>query len=171
MKKWGLMCLSLAFASSASADVLGLRAGVSAWDTDLTGSVQSGSDPVDLSSDLGFGSETDVSAYVSFEHVIPLLPAVKLSYVAFDQDSDGTLSNTFRGIAFDGATVSNVNLKQTDLTVYWELLDNVVSLDLGVQGKLVTGEFSLQGATAEGPAWISKKPCRWSIWVWGLIYP
>lgn len=150
MKKWGLVVASVVMASSAAADVVGLRAGVSGWNGDFKGTVQSGPEPIDLNAELGFADENYASAYVSFEHPIPLIPAVRLGYVGLSQDSEGVLRESFRGIAFDGATTSTLDLTQADLTAYWELLDNVVSLDLGVQTKFVTGEFSLQGATAGG---------------------
>jgi outer membrane protein len=38
---------------------------------------------------------------------------------------------------------TDVHLKQTDLVLYYELLDNVVSLDLGVGGRLIDGHVEV----------------------------
>ena len=139
--------LCLALSSLAMADVVGLRAGVSGWNAGVSGDVQSGPAPVDVESDLGFSDDPHVQAYVSLEHPVPLIPAVKLQFTSLDSEATGQLNQSFEGIAFDGATTTTADLTHADLLVYWELLDNVVSLDLGLQGKRVSGELVVTGTS------------------------
>jgi outer membrane protein len=145
MKRLILGTLCVAVASASSADVLGLKAGASVWNADFSGEVQSGPEPVDLASDLGFSDENYAQAYVSLELPIPLLPSARLQYTALDQEAAGQLNTTFEGVDYNGATTTSLDLTHVDLVVYWELLDNVVSLDLGVQGKIMDGELVLSG--------------------------
>lgn len=78
-----------------------------------------------------FNSESQ-SAYqvgVYFEHPVPILPNIRV---------DLTPETTFSGL--DGATVSKVSISQTDIIPYYEILDNVVDLDLGVAFRVFDGK-------------------------------
>lgn len=132
------------------ADVLGLRAGVTAWGPDFSGTVQSGPEQVDLEQELGFSEDTYAHAYVSFEHPVPLLPALRLQFTELDHVADGTLNKEFDGISFTGTTRSELDLSHADLVLYWQPLDNVVSLDLGLQVKKLDGELKVSGTTGSG---------------------
>lgn len=132
----------------AKADALGLFFGVSGWDAENTGDVQSGSVPVSVDNDLGFESETLAQAYVAFDHFIPLIPNVRLQYVDLDYEGDGQLSKDFDGINFNGNVATQLDLNQTDLIAYWRILDNVVNLDLGVQVSRIDGSLSIRQAGA-----------------------
>ncbi len=54
---------------------------------------------------------------------------------------------TFEGKTFNGAIDSTVDFTHTDGTMYWELLDNVVSLDLGITARVFDGELTIQNAS------------------------
>jgi len=68
-----------------------------------------------------------------------------------ENSGSGVLS---KEIVFDGVTypvtdnlTSTLNLNQTDLTLYWELLDNVVSFDFGLNLKKLDGKATIIGDT------------------------
>lgn len=64
------------------------------------------------------------------EHPAPLLPNIRL---------DLTPESSFTGS--DGAAgINKVSFDQTDITPYYEILDNVVDLDIGVTFKVLDGK-------------------------------
>ncbi|KDM90360.1 TIGR04219 family outer membrane beta-barrel protein [Photobacterium galatheae] len=73
------------------------------------------------------GDNTVPSFYASFEHFVPLIPNARIAYANIEADA----------VAF----------KQTDLTAYYEILDNdLVSVDVGVSLiKFADGEYNAQG--------------------------
>jgi len=67
------------------------------------------------SNHISADNEVVGSYYLAFEHPVPFLPNAKLRYTQFDQ--------------------SNSNAKALDAIGYFEVLDNVVSLDVGLGAK------------------------------------
>lgn len=73
-------------------------------------------------------SSYQLGAYL--EHPIPLFPNIRIDY---------TPKTTFSGS--DGVGGSNdVEFTQLDTTLYYEILDNVVDLDIGISGKYLSGD-------------------------------
>jgi outer membrane protein len=64
-----------------------------------------------------------LSAY--FEHPVPIIPNFKLDYTP--------------EISFMGT--NEVQFTQTDITAYYEILDNIVDLDVGITAKLLDGNI------------------------------
>ncbi|GAA4357719.1 TIGR04219 family outer membrane beta-barrel protein [Kangiella marina] len=129
----------LAASSAASADFLGIYVGAERWNYDIDGYISSGSDRVDLNQDLGLQDDDDNVYYLAFEHPVPFLPNVKIQQNNLEGSAIGTASQTFN---FDGVTfvegselTSSYDLSHIDYTLYYELLDNWVNLDLGLTGK------------------------------------
>lgn len=117
--------------------ILGWRVGANAWQQQYSGSVQSGPSVVDLENDLGYDEETGYNLYVSFEHPIPLLPNAMLQRTKIDADARGDVTGfVFDGNIYSGEVRSSMDLTHTDATLYYELLDNWVSLDLGITGRM-----------------------------------
>jgi len=69
------------------------------------------------SNHISADNEVVGSYYLAFEHPVPFLPNAKVRYTQFDQ--------------------SNSNAKALDAIGYFEVLDNVVSLDVGLGAKRV----------------------------------
>ena len=49
----------------------------------------------------------------------------------------------------DQAVAADLDLSHTEVTFYYEILDNIVDLDLGLTARLFDGEASLIGATQQ----------------------
>ncbi len=148
--------LGLSLASfSARADFIGLQIGGGGWQHDPSGDMRykSGTSSVsaDLDDDLHMTTKTEGYGYISIEHPVPLLPNVRLMSTQLQNGGSGQLSKTivFNGITYTANenVTSTLNLNQIDLTLYWELLDNIVSLDFGLNLKNVDGEAKLVGDT------------------------
>ncbi len=142
-----ILCLP---AASANADFIGLNIGVSHWAPDLTGNFNSGNNAsIDLKSDLGVNDPSQTSLVFILEHPIPLLPNVK--YQNFNLETSG--SNTLnRGIQFNGQSytsgtqvTSTFDFSHDDIVLYYEILDNWINLDLGIDIKRFDGEVGIDG--------------------------
>ncbi|WP_417566874.1 TIGR04219 family outer membrane beta-barrel protein [Marinobacter sp.] len=125
------------------ADVVGLGASVSYWDSDLSGEAGTNNDVVDVENDLNLDSDSNANASLYLEHPVPVLPNVRINYTLVQQSGRGEV-----GLAgFDGVTgdvQSDLDLEQLDLTLYYEVLDNWVNLDLGLTARDLSGELLVQ---------------------------
>ena len=82
------------------ADVVGLGASVSYWDSDLSGKAATNNDVVDVENDLNLDSDSNANASLYLEHPVPLLPNVRLNYTLVEQSGRGDV-----GLAgFDGVS-------------------------------------------------------------------
>lgn len=112
-------CLSI----NAQADtVFGLYAGAYAWQADLSGDAVSFGTPTELNT---FDDETATVVYVALEHPVPALPNIRLAQT---------------GVEFEDAN-STLDLTHTDVTLYYEVLDNIVSIDIGLAARMYDGEY------------------------------
>ena len=147
----GAVCASL-LTINANADFLGAEAGYALWTPALTGTIKNGSDLVDMEKDLGFGEKENNSfiwAYI--DHPIPFLPNVKIQQTNYTDKSKGALSKnlTFANKAFavSEKTTNEFTLNQTDIILYWRLLDNWVNLDIGLEAKSIEGNIKINNET------------------------
>ncbi|MGB5297241.1 MAG: TIGR04219 family outer membrane beta-barrel protein, partial [Thiogranum sp.] len=128
-----------------AADTLGVKVGANYWKYDISGTARyktkDSSNNIDVNKDLGYDDGSLGHYYISLEHPIPLLPNVKISKTDIDEDANGRLSQTvvYGDIIFQANedVSSEVQLDQTDITLYYSLLDTVVNLDLGLNAKYI----------------------------------
>ena len=144
--------------SSASADtILGAYIGIEGWDVSPTGKFGSRKDNQQT---FDFGDETPASFYVAIEHLLPMIPNVRVTYQDLDYTGKTTLTNTF---IFGGTTyavnsnlLSETNIGGFDTDLYYELFDNdLISLDLGMSVKYVDGDITVKNV--DSPAQQSKE--------------
>lgn len=156
MKKTLFALSLLAAPSLASADtILGLYAGVSQWYISLEGEVSSGGTPLNLD-ELGVKDETGTVMWMNFEHPIPLIPNLRVARSAIEAHARSVVNREFRfGQARFSANVdvyTDMDLSHTDATLYYEILDNWLSLDVGVTGRLFDGYAEVRSEVEEGRA-------------------
>ena len=130
--------------SFATADILGVGASASYWDSDLSGQAEKSPDLVDVENDLNLSSDGNVNVEAYFEHPVPILPNVRLNYTRIEQSGDGNLSTQFDGLTIGTSVRSDLELTQLDGTLYYELLDNWVNLDAGLTVRSIDGELLVQ---------------------------
>jgi len=132
----------------ASADILGAGVGVSYWNSDLSGNAATNNDRVDLENDLDLSSDDNANFTAFFEHPIPLLPNVRFNYTNIEQSGRGQIGpEGFDGLGAGVDVNSSLDLTQTDLTLYYEVLDNWVNLDLGLTARDLDGELRVRDVT------------------------
>ena len=99
----------------------------------------------DLVNTLGFSETQDVFLKLYIEHPLPILPNVKLAYTALSHggNSDVTLFSWGDIVNFTGEVDSSLSLDMTDATLYYEISDNWVSLDLGLTLRYLSGNMAV----------------------------
>ncbi|MDH5181489.1 MAG: TIGR04219 family outer membrane beta-barrel protein [Gammaproteobacteria bacterium] len=136
------------FAQTASADFIGIKVGGGIWDHDVSGTVRYiDLVNVDLKNDLKLADEQDTFVYAVFEHPVPLIPNVKVSKSGLSTSGSGVVSTPF---SYGGTTYnvsesisSKLVLDHQDVTAYFQILDNIVSLDIGITAKMLDGYVSI----------------------------
>lgn len=142
-----LLVIFTALPGTAAADFLGVRIGASLWGHQPTGGIADGGAYNGLHDDLHLGSNTQVGLFASLEHPLPLLPNIALRYNNVSSSGDGTVKAQFGSISPSTTVHTNLNLDQLDGILYYELLDNVVSLDAGVDVKVIHGKVKMTGSS------------------------
>lgn len=107
------------------ADFIGAKASVDYWYYDSTGDSTSGQD-------FNLDNDHAISLTASFEHPIPLIPNAKIKYSNL-QSQNKTDLNRQQSYEFD--------VDYSDFILYYELLDNIVSLDVGLGAKVLDGDL------------------------------
>lgn len=125
-----------ATAQFAHADALGFSVGAYAWQQNISGSVRSGGDNVDLHNDLGFSDDHNNVYFAEFDHPVPVLPNIRIQHTRLSTSATSTLGRTISvdGVTYSASTrvQSDLDLSHTDATLYYRPLDNWVKLRIGL---------------------------------------
>ncbi len=123
------------FSTATFADAIGLRGHAGLWLGDMEGSLGGQSLTFD---EVSFERENyHQYAHLYVEHPVPLIPNVRLHY------SHVEASRQYDAAAFEGLASARVDLTHVEVTAYYELLDNIVSLDAGLSARKYTGAVSV----------------------------
>lgn len=134
--------------SLAQADAVGWRIGANSWQQNFEGDVQNGPSVIDIEDDLGFDDDDGLSFYVALEHPIPGLPNIMLTHTELDANATGDVTGfIFDGNIYSGQVASDVDLTHTDVTLYYEILDNWVNFDLGLAGRVFENGVEITDVT------------------------
>lgn len=149
-----LVGLGMSLTPAAYSDtIFGIYVGGGALNYDLEGDftdLENGGSSIDFESDLGLEGESGTYVYVAIEHPVPFLPNIKLAVSDITETANTTLDSS---IEFDGETFpagsnvrTEIDLSHTDITLYYEILDNWANLDLGFTAKIFDGELTASGS-------------------------
>lgn len=99
----------------------------------------------DIVDTLGFSEAQDIFLKVYLEHPLVMLPNVKLAYTALSHtgNSQVTLFSWGDIVNFTGEVDSSLSLDMTDATLYYEILDNWVNLDVGLTLRYLIGDMAV----------------------------
>lgn len=144
-----LAALTVVATPLAQADtILGIYAGFGSWDSTFDG--KAGQPSISLK-DLGVEDHKNKYYYLALEHPIPLVPNIRLAHTDINNSQTAQIEQTF---TIDGTTftandtiASEFDLTHTDATLYYELLDNWINLDLGVTARKFDGFVYAQSTT------------------------
>jgi len=126
--------------TAVQADVIGIYASADYWNVSgtsevaKTGTAQQAFDH----QDKGLASFA-----VSVEHPAPLIPNARVRHVQLKRDDSAQSSGfDFANSRFFDSRLET-DLASTDLLAYYEILDNIVSVDIGLGAKLLNGDLSV----------------------------
>ncbi len=152
----GLVAGLFSFHSASADTIFGIYAGAGTWQQEYSGDVVSGLTEVSVEDDLAIDDDSNTVLYVALEHGLPVLPNVRAQHFSLDAEGDNVLSRTieFNGEIFNlnDAVTSAVDISQSDAVLYYEVLDNVVSLDLGLAVSLIEGSIEVASSTESAEA-------------------
>lgn len=158
-----LACAPLVLLSPfALSDVVGVYAGAGTWSAEPDGSVGSTTDTSDepiTASELGLEKDSNTYFYIALEHPVPIIPNIRLARTELKTSGSAVVTREFQldEVTFvgDADTRSEMDLSHTDVTLYYEVLDNWVSLDLGLTGRVMDASARIDG-TVETEAGIAE---------------
>lgn len=147
------LCASLSSLTHADT-IFGVYAGANLWTSSLSGDINSGGGSlIDTEDTLRLDDDTTSTVYIAVEHAIPLMPNVRIAFTDMKYAGDTLLSEdvTFEDTTFSAGDRINSDLdfSHNDVTLYYELLDNVVSLDAGINVRIFDGAVKLSSPTVE----------------------
>lgn len=137
---------------TAAADFVGLNLGTRPDNTPFANNFLNSSSS-DVADDLDAERAQQPSMVLILEHPIAALPNIK--YQGYNLDSSDS-SSTDPGVNFNGGALnagnvgnSSFNLNHDDIVLYYQLLNNWIDLDMGVDLKRFDGRISSSGLAAE----------------------
>jgi hypothetical protein len=123
--------------------IFGVYLGAGLWQNQYSGDVTFNGTAIDLENDFGLEREDNSYVHVAFEHPIPLIPNIRLAQTQLRTQADTVLTRdiTFNNQSYSATAAidSEVDLSFTDATFYYEVLDNWLSLDLGITARNFDG--------------------------------
>lgn len=120
--------ITTATIGTAQADTLyGLYADANYWQTDVTSSLDNNAN----NNAIEYDEQAQTMVSASLEHFVPVVPNVRLRHTTLNAETAKNNVNT-----------AELALSNTDAIAYYEVLDNLVSLDLGVGAKIIEGDIS-----------------------------
>ncbi|MCP4492273.1 MAG: TIGR04219 family outer membrane beta-barrel protein [Gammaproteobacteria bacterium] len=163
MNKMTLVILGIITLISAQvqvqADIVGLQIGTSSWTPDYSGTLVLDSStttgtPIDVEDDLGFSDESHSVVWVEIEHPVPVLPNFRLVLSTLDASASSTIVSPiiYGGETFTGDIDTRFDMSNTELTLYYELLDNWINLDAGLSVRQYDGVSRVSSSTASASA-------------------
>jgi outer membrane protein len=165
--KFATLLVVLLLPGPAAAGDNGLRTGALWWHANTVGSVRYGSadpiDNIDLIRELGHRGIRSDNRCQHPEHPLPLVSNALVRGTDLDAGARGRLSCTviFGGSRFTtgGDISSHVQFRQSDIILYYNILDNGDSVDVGVNARDTGSNRLLADSNggikdAHAPGWI-----------------
>lgn len=126
--------------SQVFADTIGFHAGIVQWDQSWGGNL----DSADLGTNTEIEDDKNAGFYAAIELLIPLLPNLKIQSTPM-----GAVGKVKSAFTYNGETTSvgadvDIQFDQQDVIFYNQLLDNWVSLDLGLALRRYDAEFVIE---------------------------
>ncbi len=133
-----LVTTNLSFADT----FFGVNAGIQTWLYNTSGNLSVDNNVFNAINNLDENSENSTTLFASLEHGIPLLPNFKIKHTNFETDYYTAENNNCLTIfPIECFPDTGIDLSHTDITLYYEILDNWVNLDLGFSAIYFNGSI------------------------------
>lgn len=131
----------------AQADTLGFRAGGGIWQPESSGTFKHGGRDIDLKNDLYLQDEDQQYTYMVLEHPLPMIPNIKVSQTTLSSKGAGDVATdyTFGTTPYTAGTAvtTEMVLDSSDITLYYQLLDNWINFDIGLTARTFDGKVTV----------------------------
>ena len=147
MNKYLLGAVLSSVCSFSYADAVGLYMGAGGWAMEAEGYIGDQGATTTIE-DLGLGEkQATLQLWANLEHPVPILPNFRVAHSIVEADAYSTTSQQFQlgGFEFSAEidTYSELSFTYTDGTLYYELLDNYFSFDLGITVRYLDGYLTV----------------------------
>lgn len=144
-----LSALALAAANQVHADtIFGVYAGAGTWQSEYAGEI---GNPATSADDLGMDDKNNTFYYIAVEHPVPFLPNIKVQQNNITSKQSSVIENNLSigDVVYPGgiSVATDFDLSYTDAALYYELLDNWLTLDLGVTLRKYSGYLQAESTT------------------------
>ena len=127
MQALKLFCfvLGLSTFNAAQADIIAVKGGIDYWhyNADLQ-------QPTSVGAQAELENDHSMSFSIAVEHPVPFLPNIKIKHTDLQAESNQS---------FSGLKHHQVDLDYSDFILYYEILDNIISADIGFGAKRLEG--------------------------------
>ncbi|TNF44475.1 MAG: TIGR04219 family outer membrane beta-barrel protein [Epsilonproteobacteria bacterium] len=143
-----LVIFMLLALSPASSDTIGGEASLGFFNHDPGGSASYKGTSSTLEDTFGFSEEQDIFIKAYLEHPLPLIPNIKLGYTTLSHDGNSYVDDfTWGDIGnFTGDIDNSLSLDMTDVTLYYEFLDNWAEVDAGLTLRYISGDITVHSS-------------------------
>lgn len=131
--------------SQLNADMLGGEVSLGFFNHAPSGYASYSGTSSNIEETLGFSEAQDIFLKAYLEHPFPIVPNVKVGYSTLSHDGSNSVEDFSWGIIdnFTGDIDNSLSLDITDVTLYYELLDNWVEIDAGLTARYITGDIGV----------------------------
>lgn len=155
-----LILLPIVILHQLDADTIGGEASVGFFNHDPSGNASYKGTDSDLEETFGFSEKQDIFFKAYLEHPFPVMPNVKLGYMALSHKGSSSVEDFTWGDIdnFTGDIDNSLSLDMTDVTFYYEFLDNWGEVDAGLTLRYISGDMGVN-------TMISSDVASFSTWV------
>ena len=136
-------------AFTAKADFVGIHGGAGYWDSQIGGVILA--DGVNLEDDLNLTGNSSNHIWFALEHPVPLLPNIRVAATQIEDSGNGVISKdfVFLGTSYTVSeeVYTEVDLTHADVTLYYEIIDIGMDLDVGVTARWIDAKVSIDNFT------------------------
>ena len=127
------------------ADMIGGEVSLGFFNHEPSGNASYGGSSASLEETFSFSEAQDIFLKAYLEHPFPLLPNIKLGYTTLSHDGSSSVEDfTWGNIDnFTGAIDNSLSLDMSDVTLYYEVLDNWVEVDAGLTLRYFSGDVGV----------------------------
>ena len=142
MKK--IVALTLLCSTITFADVIGGEISLGYLNNKPSGTFNYKGDTNDVEETFGWKSESSFVAKAYIEHPVIFIPNIRASYTSLSHFGNGTKNFVFGGVNYSGAISTKFDADIIDATLYYEILDNWLNLDVGINAKYIDASASVK---------------------------
>ena len=125
--------------------IAGSELNIGYYNHDPSGTVEYNGDVLDTQKDLKWTATNDMFIQAYLEHPLSFIPNIKMGYTELSHIGTGDIESTlnFGGTTFSSNIDTSLNLKMYDLTLYYEIFDDWINADIGLNVKHIDGSMAV----------------------------